>query len=112
MNLARLLALEMDREPFIDSVSDAETGKFERSLANQIACSDIFVQNLDFKIIADILDVEVESLLPSWGLSSALESSSTELLHARLHHTVRIHLTEELSVSSQTSLDNLETKVT
>ena len=82
MNLTRLLALEMDGEPFINSVSDTKTGKFERSLANQIACSDIFIQNLDFKIIADILDVEVESLLPSWGLSGALERSGAELLHA------------------------------
>ena len=73
----------------------------------RIAGRNVFIQDLNEKIITDVLDIKVERLVPPRGFAGALQGAGAELLLASLQSAVRVHLTEDLSVARKTCLDNL-----
>ena len=105
-----LFASVLNGEPLVDSGAYTQGGQLDRGFADQVAGGYIFIEDLDCHVITDILDVELESLLPARGLTSTLESTSSELLHTTLKDAVRVHLTEELSISCKLGLDHVDRK--
>ena len=91
MDRARLFALEADVVPLVESSVDTESRELDGSLTDEVRGSDILVPALDFHVVTDVLDVNVEHLVPLRGLASTLHSLGLELLHASLNRDVWVH---------------------
>ena len=83
MNLTGRFTLVLNRKPVIDSVVDAEGGKFDSSLANFIIGTGVLIEALNRQIVSDILHINVEGLVPNGRLTSSILDSSLEVLLAR-----------------------------
>jgi len=110
MDRARLFALEADVVPLVESSVDTESRELDGSLTDEVRGSDIFIPALDFHVVTDVLDVNVEHLVPFRGLASTLHSLGLELLHACLNRDVWVHFGEEFGVSSESGLDDRDSE--
>ena len=95
-------------EPLIDSIVYAEGGKFDGSLTNFFIRGNILVHHLDGQIITNILDVEIEGLVPDGLLACSVLDVGLELLLAGADLNIGVHLTESLRVTRQACLDHCQ----
>jgi len=58
------------------------------------------------EIVTDVLDINVEGLVPNGGLASAILDVGLELLLARRDLDVGVHLAEGLRITRQSRLDH------
>ena len=75
VQLAGLFALVMDREPVVEASIDAQSAKFDDCLANEVASCHVLVIHRDIHVIANVLHIDIEHLVPLWCLTSALKRS-------------------------------------
>ena len=106
VNLTGLLSTVCHLEPLIDAVADAKSRKLEGSLANLVVCADILIEDFNHEVVANVLHLDVEGLVPDGRLARAILDLGLELLLARRKLDVRVHLTERLSVSCQPRLNH------
>ena len=99
MNLARASTSVSDLEPIIDSVVCTKGGKFYDSDTNLIIRAGILVVNLQLHIVADILDIDLECLIPHGSLACAILRSGFEVLLASLYFDIGVHLAEGLRIA-------------
>ena len=83
MNLTGRFTLVLNRKPVIDSMVDAEGGKFDSSLANFVIGTGVLIEALNRQIVSDVLHINVEGLVPNGRLTSSILDSSLEVLLAR-----------------------------
>ena len=106
VNLTGLLSTVCHLEPLIDAVADAKSRKLEGSLANLVVCADILIEDFNHEVVANVLHLEVEGLVPDGRLARAILDLGLELLLARRKLDVRVHFTERLCVSCQPRLNH------
>ena len=106
MDLTCLLSFEANLEPLIDAVSDAKSGQLDSGLADNIIIDNIRFHDLDGQIVSNGLDIDLEGLVPNWGLASAVLGVGLELLLTSRELAVRVQLTECLRVACQSSLND------
>ena len=99
MDLTGRLALVSNLEPFVDTVVDAEGGELDGGDTDNVVAANILVVHLDRQIITDVLDINVEGLVPDGGLASSVLDVSLEVLLARNDLYVGVHLSEGLHVA-------------
>jgi len=99
VDLTSSLASVSDSEPLVHTVADTKSGELEGDFADNVISADILVVNLDGHIVTDVLDIDIESLIPDWRLASALLGLRPELLLARSDLDVRVHLAEGLRIA-------------
>ena len=92
-----------------ESLSTIKRAKYNSSY--KVRGSHILVHDSHRNIVTDVLDVNIEDLVPSGLLTTALNRARPELLLSSLDRHVWVHLAEELSVSRQASLDDLESQI-
>ena len=73
---------------------------------NNVVGADVLIVHLKGNVVANILDINVESLVPDGGLSGTVLCLGLELLLASRNLDVRIHLAEGLRIARQSSLDH------
>ena len=100
MNLASRFALVCDLEPLIDAIADTKSRELESSFTDLIICTRILVVNDQCHIVANILNVDIECLVPDRCLASTILGLGSKLLLARLNLHIRIHFAERLRVTS------------
>ena len=74
----------------------------------EVGGGDILIHDLDHEVVANVLDVDVEDLVPLGGLAAALDRPRLELLLASFQNHERVHLRKEFRVARQTSFDNFD----
>ena len=94
----------MKREPVIDAGARAQGRGLDVSLTDLIVTFHAFVVYLDYHIVTDILDIDVERFVPLWVL--AFHSMRLELIMSVLNLDVGIHTREGRSVSGKASLND------
>ena len=94
--------------PVINASVDAECGKFDRCLTNFVVRAGVFVKDSDREVVTDVLDVDIEGLVPDWRLASSVLDSRLEILLASRNFTIGVHLAEGLRVTSQSRLDHCQ----
>ena len=99
VNLARRFATVSNLEPLIDTLSDTEGGQLEGGLTNLVIRAGILVEHFDVNIVTDVLDINVEGLVPDGGLTCTILHERLEVLLTGRDLTVRVHLTECLGVT-------------
>ena len=75
VQLAWLLTLVIDREPIVEATIDTQRAKFDYRLADEVARGHVFVEHRNIHIIANVLHIDVEHLVPLGGFASALQRS-------------------------------------
>lgn len=110
MDLAALFSLVLNGEPLIDSSAHGKGRDLDGGFTNQVTSGNIFVENLDNHVVSNVLDVNVEGLVPLWRFTRTLEHVGLILLLASRDDAVGIHFTEELSITSELRFDNFEPK--
>lgn len=108
MDLTSLLASVSDLEPLVDAGTDAEGRKLEGSLANLVVGSNILVEDFESNVVANVLDVDIEGLIPNWRLACAVLHRGLECLLTRADLHVRVHLSKCLRVASQPCFDHCQ----
>ena len=106
MDLTSLLSFEANLEPLINAVSDAKSRQFHSGLADNIIIDNILFHDLDGQIVTNVLDIDLEGLIPNWGLASAVLGVGLELLLTSRDFAVWVHLTECLCVTCQFGLNH------
>ncbi len=70
--------------------------------------ANVVVVELEMKVVAQVLHIEVEALRQPLGVfSTVLTSGRLPLLLAALHLDVRVHLAEHFSVTGQLGLNQV-----
>ena len=92
-----------------ECLSTIKRAKYNSSY--KIRGSHILVHDSHRNIVTNVLDVNIEDLVPCGLLTTALNRARPELLLSSLDRHVWVHLAEELSVSRQASLDDLESQI-
>ena len=108
MEVTRLLALVVNREPFINSVNNAQGRGLDVGLTNHVIAFHAFVEGFNDHVVADILDIDVESVVPLWVLSFLY--MSLEYIHPVHDLDVGIHFRKGRSVSGKASLYDFKAK--
>jgi hypothetical protein len=106
------LTLVGDLEPFVETSGSADGGHLHHGGTDGLASCDILVKNFDVEIISDVFDIDSEHLVPNGGLTGVLLDLGLEFLLSVLDLTEGIHLSEELGISGETSLNYGELKTT
>ena len=110
MHLAGLLALVLDGEPVINAVVDTQGTQLDNGLANQVTRGHVFIEHGHGHIVANVLHVDVEDLVPLGGLASTLQCSGLQFLVPRLNLAPGVHLAEPFGVSGKFGLNDAQTK--
>ena len=63
------------------------------------------------EIVTDVLDINVEGLVPNGGLASAILDIGLELLLARRDLDVGVHLADEIRVAGELSLNKSDSEL-
>ena len=92
MDLAGLLAFEVDMVPFIESSVDAERAQLDLGLSNHVVLANIVVHALDSQVIADVLHVDVKFLIPLGFFAGFFLDRSLESLLSDFNDAVGVHL--------------------
>lgn len=107
-DLTRLLALVVDRKPFIDTSIDAKSWDFDCARSYLLTAHCVFIEYNYLHIIANVLDVDVEDLVPLGSLACTPERECAQFLLSSLDLSPGVHFGEPLCVAGQLSLDNVE----
>lgn len=107
---ASLLSFELNVEPLVHAAVHTQRGELDRSGANLIGSSHVLVHDINVEVVTDILDHDVESLVPLGHLACVLHHFGLELLVARLQLAEGVHLAEEVGVAGELGLDHGEAK--
>jgi hypothetical protein len=100
MNRAGLFPFEVDLEPVIAALTHAKRGKFDCSLSDKIAITNIFIKNFEVHVVPDVLDINFEELVGPFGIfAGVLHGFSTDALLACIYYDVGVHLTERLGIA-------------
>jgi len=99
MNLTGCLATISNSKPLVHTVADTQSRQLELDFTNNIVSTDILIVHLESNVVANILDIYVESLVPDGGLSCTLLCFGLELLLACRNLDVRVHLAEGLRIA-------------
>jgi hypothetical protein len=89
-------------------MANAKSGKLYGSLTNFVVTAGILIIHLNRHVVANVLNVDLESLVEDGGLASAVLSSSSKLLLASCDFAVGVHLSEGLRVTCETSFDDCQ----
>ena len=76
-----------------------------------IATGDILVPDGHIHVVADVFYVNIEDLVPFWGLTGALQCASSHFLLSRDDFRPRVHLTEPFRVACQLCLDHMKAQI-
>ena len=76
---------------------------------DSVVVGDVFIEYFDEHVIANILDLDVESLVPFRCFSRVLLHKRLECLLTVVDHAEGVHFAEELGVAGETGLDDSET---
>ena len=106
MNLTGCLATIGDSKPLVHTVADTQSRQLELDFTNNIVSADILIVDLESNVVANILNINVESLVPDGGLSCTVLCLGFELLLACRNLDVRVHLAEGFRIACQSSLDH------
>jgi hypothetical protein len=101
MDGASLSAFVLNFEPLIKARANTEGRNLYSVLTNQFRASDILIETLQMNVIADILHVNFEALVPSGGLALVLGGFSSDALLAGVDNDVGVHLAECFGVSGK-----------
>ena len=108
VDLASDLALPLNLEPLCEASTYAKGGQLDGGLTNFVVATDILIEHFNGQVVANVLHINVEGLVPDGGLASTVLHCCLEhLLTSRDLH-VRVHFTEGLGVACETGLDDGE----
>ena len=108
MDLPRLLALELDREPFIEATICAQGRYFNSRGTDGVTTGQVFIEHRDGHIIANVLHIKLESFVPFGSLAGTLQCLSSYFDFSCHNLGPRVHLTEPFCVSGQFGLDHMK----
>ena len=94
MDFASGFTFEVDLIPLINTPLNAQGAQLDLSLSNHVVLANIFVHNLYSQIIADVLNVDVEALIPLGFFAGFFLDSGLELLLSDLDDAVGVHLVD------------------
>ena len=109
MDFASGFTFEVDFVPLIKTSIDAERAQLDLSLSNHVVLANIFVHNLYSQIIADVLNVDVEALIPLGFFAGFFLYSSLEFLLSDLDDAVGVHLVG-IGVAGEAGLNDVKFK--
>jgi hypothetical protein len=112
MYLSNFLVLVHDAPPVIDSFVDAEGGDLHPELTDHLIGSDnVLSPHLKHDVIANVLDVNIKHFLEGRALTLIVPGLCLELLHARSDLTEGVHSAEDIGITDESSLKNVELEV-
>ena len=104
VHLTGLLTLELDGEPVIEATSDAQGTQLDGCLADQVARTRILIEYRNDHVVADVLHINIEDLIPFWRLSGRVDRPCPHLLMSSLDLAPGVHLAEPVSVTRKFGL--------
>jgi hypothetical protein len=106
MDLAAVLALILALKPVIHTAIHAKGGDLDDGGANEIRSSHIFVEHIDVQVVADVLDGDLDGLVPLGRLARVLHDFGLEGLVAASDLAKGVHFAEEVRVALEFGLDD------
>ena len=102
----------VDREPLVDSHVDHQGRGLQLDEADGIAREHILIPDAQEDLLAGVLDVELELLIPNRGLARIVLDLSLQFLALKCECAVGAHVTQHFSVSGQLRLDHFHVQET
>ena len=99
MHLACGSTLVLDCKPLVYAFADTQRRQLELTLADSIVRADILIQNREGNVVANVLHIDVECLVPDGGLSATVLCLGPELGLAGLNFHVRVHLAKGFRIA-------------
>lgn len=99
VNSTTLLTLVLKIEPLVHATVHAEARNLHNNGADQVTCGHILVHDFDVNIVTDVLDVNVDGLVPLRKLTGALEHLGLEILVACHNLAEGVHLRKHFCVT-------------
>ena len=91
---------------------DAEGGDLHPELTDHLIGSDnVLSPHLKHDVIANVLDVNIKHFLEGRALTLIVPGLCLELLHARSDLTEGVHSAEDIGITDESSLKNVELEV-
>ena len=108
VDLPRLLALILDREPFIEATICAQGRYFNSRATDGVTAGQVLIEHRDGHIVANVLHIKLEGFVPFRCLAATLQGPSSYFDFPCYNLGPRVHLTEPFCVSGQFGLDHMK----
>ncbi len=97
-------------EPLINAIAHAKRRKFDSIFANDFRAGDIFIEDLQMEVVANVLNVNVHALVPFRSFTLILGRFSSDTLFASIDDHIRVHLAKSLCISSEFGINYVKSK--
>ena len=113
MDLTTRLVLVVNVPPIIDTLVYAKSRDLKSELTDKlIRGKRVLGKDFEGNIISNVLNVDFKNLLPRRADTTAINNLSLEFLHSSVNLAVRVHGTESISITSKSSLMDVESERT
>jgi len=113
MDLTTRLVLVVNVPPIIDTLVYAKSRDLKSELTDKlIRGKRVLGKDFEGNIISNVLNVDFKNLLPRRADTTAINNLGLEFLHSSVNLAVRVHGTESISITSKSSLMDVESERT